>query len=39
VRMTFAYARERDPAESSPIAGGIGADGRWDPDASDGGTA
>jgi serine/threonine-protein kinase RsbW len=32
VRMTFAYAREQDPAESNPVTGTIGADGRWDPD-------
>jgi serine/threonine-protein kinase RsbW len=33
VRMTFAYAREQDPAESNPVTGTIGSDGRWDPDA------
>jgi anti-sigma regulatory factor (Ser/Thr protein kinase) len=33
VRMTFAYAREHDPAESNPVTGTIGSDGRWDPDA------
>jgi serine/threonine-protein kinase RsbW len=33
VRMTFAYAREHDPAESNPVTGMIGDDGRWDPDA------
>jgi anti-sigma regulatory factor (Ser/Thr protein kinase) len=32
VRMTFAYAREQDPAESNPVTGTIGPDGRWDPD-------
>jgi serine/threonine-protein kinase RsbW len=32
VRMTFAYAREQDPAEANPVTGTIGADGRWDPD-------
>jgi anti-sigma regulatory factor (Ser/Thr protein kinase) len=38
VRMTFAYTRERDPAEVNPVTGTIGANGRWDPDASlDGG--
>jgi anti-sigma regulatory factor (Ser/Thr protein kinase) len=38
VRMTFAYTRERDPAQSNPVTGTVGADGRWDPDASlDGG--
>jgi anti-sigma regulatory factor (Ser/Thr protein kinase) len=33
VRMTFAYARERDPADSNPVTGGLGSDGRWDADA------
>jgi serine/threonine-protein kinase RsbW len=33
VRMTFAYARERDPAEANPVTGTVGEDGRWDPDA------
>src|SRR5215212_6106380 len=33
VRMTFAYTREQDPAESNPVTGTIGSDGRWDPDA------
>jgi anti-sigma regulatory factor (Ser/Thr protein kinase) len=33
VRMTFAYARHRDPAEVNPVTGTIGSDGRWDPDA------
>ena len=32
VRMTFAYAREQDPADVNPVTGTIGADGRWDPD-------
>jgi anti-sigma regulatory factor (Ser/Thr protein kinase) len=32
VRMTFAYARERDPADVNPVTGTIGTDGRWDPD-------
>jgi serine/threonine-protein kinase RsbW len=32
VRMTFAYARESDPAEVNPVTGTIGNDGRWDPD-------
>lgn len=32
VRMTFAYARERDPAEANPVTGTVGRDGRWDPD-------
>jgi serine/threonine-protein kinase RsbW len=33
VRMTFSYARERDPAEANPVTGTVGQDGRWDPDA------
>jgi len=33
VRMTFSYARERDPAEANPVTGTVGSDGRWDPDA------
>jgi serine/threonine-protein kinase RsbW len=33
VRMTFAYTREHDPAESNPVTGTVGEDGRWDPDA------
>ena len=33
VRMTFAYARAGDPAESNPVTGGLGLDGRWDPEA------
>jgi serine/threonine-protein kinase RsbW len=33
VRMTFAYARESDPAEANPVTGTVGNDGRWDPDA------
>jgi anti-sigma regulatory factor (Ser/Thr protein kinase) len=33
VRMTFAYARERDPADANPVTGTVGADGRWDPHA------
>jgi serine/threonine-protein kinase RsbW len=37
VRMTFAYARERDPAEANPVTGTVGLDGRWDPDAEDDG--
>jgi anti-sigma regulatory factor (Ser/Thr protein kinase) len=37
VRMTFAYARERDPAETNPVTGTVGTDGRWDPDAEPGG--
>ena len=30
VRMTFAYAREQDPARANPVTGRLGADGRWD---------
>lgn len=33
VRMTFAYLRDSDPADASPVTGTVGADGRWDPDA------
>jgi anti-sigma regulatory factor (Ser/Thr protein kinase) len=33
VRMTFAYARETDPAEANPVTGTVGTDGRWDPGA------
>jgi anti-sigma regulatory factor (Ser/Thr protein kinase) len=33
VRMTFAYARGADPAQSNPVTGNVGPDGRWDPDA------
>jgi serine/threonine-protein kinase RsbW len=33
VRMTFRYARDEDPADANPIAGSVGDDGRWDPDA------
>jgi len=33
VRMTFAYARQDDPAEANPVTGTVGHDGRWDPDA------
>jgi serine/threonine-protein kinase RsbW len=36
VRMTFSYARERDPADANPVTGTIGDDGRWDPDAPSG---
>jgi serine/threonine-protein kinase RsbW len=32
VRMTFAYARNSDPVERNPVTGGVGADGRWEPD-------
>jgi anti-sigma regulatory factor (Ser/Thr protein kinase) len=34
VRMTFAYARESDPAAANPVTGTVGDDGRWDSDAS-----
>ena len=33
VRMTFAYVRDVDPADTKPVPGTIGADGRWDPEA------
>src|SRR5919107_3758604 len=33
VRMTFSYVREADPAESNPVTGTVGLDGRWDPEA------
>jgi serine/threonine-protein kinase RsbW len=33
VRMTFAYVRDSDPADSNPVTGTVGTDGRWDPDA------
>jgi serine/threonine-protein kinase RsbW len=33
VRMTFAYIRDADPADSNPVPGTIGTDGRWDPSA------
>jgi len=33
IRMTFAYLRERDPADTNPVTGTVGADGKWDPDA------
>jgi serine/threonine-protein kinase RsbW len=36
VRMTFAYARERDPAETNPVPGTVGNDGRWDLNAEPG---
>jgi serine/threonine-protein kinase RsbW len=32
VRMTFAYLRVDDPAAANPVTGGVGDDGRWDPD-------
>jgi anti-sigma regulatory factor (Ser/Thr protein kinase) len=31
VRMTFAYLRERDPADANPVDGSVGPDGRWQP--------
>jgi serine/threonine-protein kinase RsbW len=34
VRMIFSYTRENDPAESNPVTGTVGVDGRWDPDGS-----
>ena len=33
VRMTFTYNRENDPADSNPVTGTVGIDGRWDPEA------
>ena len=36
VRMTFAYARESDPADANPVPGTVGEDGRWDSGASRG---
>jgi anti-sigma regulatory factor (Ser/Thr protein kinase) len=39
VRMTFHYSRDGDPAEERPVKGGVGKDGRWDPDAARGTTA
>lgn len=32
VQMTFSYDRDGDPADTNPITGGVGIDGRWDPD-------
>ena len=31
VRMTFAYLREGDPAQTNPVSGSVGSDGRWEP--------
>jgi len=31
VRMTFAYLRDRDPADANPVDGSVGPDGRWQP--------
>ena len=39
VQMTFRYSRDGDPAAERPVQGGIGQDGRWDPDAARGTTA
>src|SRR5215203_7419766 len=39
VRMTFAYARDADPARANPVTGTVGKDSRWDPDASSRGGA
>jgi anti-sigma regulatory factor (Ser/Thr protein kinase) len=33
VRMTFNYARDRDPVNENPVTGSVGSDGRWDPNA------
>jgi serine/threonine-protein kinase RsbW len=33
VRMTFAFARDHDPAAAKPVTGTIGPDGIWDPSA------
>jgi serine/threonine-protein kinase RsbW len=33
VRMTFAYARSDEPADSNRVPGSVGSDGRWDPEA------
>jgi serine/threonine-protein kinase RsbW len=33
VRMTFAYARDADPADANPVPGTVGIDCRWDLDA------
>jgi serine/threonine-protein kinase RsbW len=32
VRMTFSYTRNSDPADRNPVTGGVGVDGRWEPD-------
>jgi serine/threonine-protein kinase RsbW len=31
VRMTFSYSRDSDPADSNPVTGRVGIDGRWEP--------
>jgi serine/threonine-protein kinase RsbW len=33
VRMTFSYNRDADPADTNPVTGTVGVDGRWDPEA------
>ena len=33
VRMTFIADRAADPAAANPVTGGVGDDGRWDPEA------
>jgi serine/threonine-protein kinase RsbW len=33
VRMTFISDRSADPADTNPVTGSVGADGRWDPEA------
>ncbi len=38
VRMTFRYTRDGDPAQERPVQGGVGEDGRWDPEAARGTT-
>ena len=38
VRMTFRYSRDGDPAQERPVQGGVGKDGRWDPEAARGTT-
>ena len=39
VRMTFRYERDRDPAATNPVTGGVGDDGHWDPAAEREGSA
>jgi anti-sigma regulatory factor (Ser/Thr protein kinase) len=36
VRMTFLYVRDGDPADTNPVTGSVGDDGRWDSGASSG---
>ena len=39
VRMTFRYSRATAiPPQERPVQGGVGKDGRWDPDAARGTT-